>query len=325
MITNKEKRYLSESLGLLVSDFDLPAEERQKLPLYIRKLKLSGLVLEEKKVVAVKIDSLQNYTPKTLDTYREIIESAFNIPALFCLNELQPFERKRLIERRISFYLTGKQLYVPSLMMDLNEFRSRPPKTVEKFSPATQFMLLYHLQKCSLDGSTLSQVRTMIADAYSLMTIGRSVEELQTAQLCGVESRRSKTIRFRMERKELWEASLPYLEIPVAETLYCPELPASVKKINSGNSALAHYTNLRDSGPQTIALPRKEIGKLKRTINLYGSEFGGNLRIESWKYDPSVLSTNNRWVDPLSLFLCYRNDPDERVQLALAKLIEEVW
>jgi len=43
--------------------------------------------------------------------------------------------------------------------------------------------------------------------------------------------------------------------------------------------------------------------------------------IEVWSYDPATLSQDGI-VDPLSLFLSLRDDPDERVQGALRRMLE---
>ena len=46
-----------------------------------------------------------------------------------------------------------------------------------------------------------------------------------------------------------------------------------------------------------------------------------NARIETWTYAPALLA-DGKGVDPLSLFLSLRDDPDERVQAALAAMME---
>jgi hypothetical protein len=53
----------------------------------------------------------------------------------------------------------------------------------------------------------------------------------------------------------------------------------------------------------------------------YPSEFGGSVCIEIWKYEAALLSRDDV-VDPLSLYLCFRNEEDERVQRVLPELLE---
>ncbi len=45
--------------------------------------------------------------------------------------------------------------------------------------------------------------------------------------------------------------------------------------------------------------------------------------VEVWAYSPKSLATGAA-VDPLSLFLCFRDDSDERIQAALEQLVEEI-
>ena len=47
----------------------------------------------------------------------------------------------------------------------------------------------------------------------------------------------------------------------------------------------------------------------------------GMARVEFWAYDPVKLSDNG-FIDPLSLYLYYRNDDDERIQGELSRLID---
>ncbi len=49
--------------------------------------------------------------------------------------------------------------------------------------------------------------------------------------------------------------------------------------------------------------------------------YGADARLESWSYNPALLSDHPR-VDTLSLYLSLRKDPDERVQAALEDMME---
>ena len=43
--------------------------------------------------------------------------------------------------------------------------------------------------------------------------------------------------------------------------------------------------------------------------------------VQAWAYDPKLLAISPA-VDPLSLSLCFKDDPDERVQMAMEQLLE---
>jgi hypothetical protein len=56
--------------------------------------------------------------------------------------------------------------------------------------------------------------------------------------------------------------------------------------------------------------------------NVYGERVSwkSDVRIEVWKYNPRILSING-YIDPLSLYLCYREDTNERVAAEINELI----
>ena len=60
------------------------------------------------------------------------------------------------------------------------------------------------------------------------------------------------------------------------------------------------------------------------------NEFGGEYLFQIWKYDPSFINRISQSaydkVDPISLFLTYKEDQDERVQMELEHLINRfIW
>jgi hypothetical protein len=45
--------------------------------------------------------------------------------------------------------------------------------------------------------------------------------------------------------------------------------------------------------------------------------------LQLWRYNPKLI-TSEDYVDPLSLFLCFKEEPDERVQMALEEMMEKI-
>jgi 2,3-bisphosphoglycerate-independent phosphoglycerate mutase len=59
------------------------------------------------------------------------------------------------------------------------------------------------------------------------------------------------------------------------------------------------------------------------------NDYEGKYCIEVWKYSPVALTkgvTKQNNVDPLSLYLSLRENKDERIEMALEKIIENyIW
>jgi hypothetical protein len=254
-----------------------------------------------------------------LEIQKRILENNYKAPVVFCFNRLEPFERKRLIERKISFIAEGKQVYIPSLMMNLNEFVTGQVDVKKSFSPATQFLLLYHLQIKSLDDMPLVNIASLLME-YTSMTVNRSAKELESKGFCNIEGNKSKKIRFSRFGIDSWNAALPLLTSPIKRKYYLSELPHFNAMIQSGDTALSHYSSLNEGSLHCFAVSGRDFINKRNEYNFSPTRFGGSFCIEVWKYNP-VLMAGNNVVDPLSLYLCYKDDSDERVQNSLQEIL----
>lgn len=80
----------------------------------------------------------------------------------------------------------------------------------------------------------------------------------------------------------------------------------------SSINALAYYSDINEDVIEYYAVKQgysRQIGGANLKIT---GTLEGNICIEEWKYDPYLL-TQTEFVDPLSLYLCFRNKPDERI------------
>ena len=62
---------------------------------------------------------------------------------------------------------------------------------------------------------------------------------------------------------------------------------------------------------------KKWIKKIKTTSN-----YDGDYIVELWRYDPGIFTETN-YVDPLSLYLAYKDSEDERIEMALEQIIND--
>ena len=89
-------------------------------------------------------------------------------------------------------------------------------------------------------------------------------------------------------------------------------------------NALAFYTNINDDGRKYYAINHPDFLSLKKEKKITTiSDYDGDYIIELWRYNPGKIATSN-WVDPLSLYLCYKDAADEREEMALEQLLEKV-
>ncbi len=314
--------YIRRTTGLNVVPGILSDEARKGLPFYLRKADHREIFIEGRRVILDIRSTFRDLTPGQIAKQKELLEKHYSANVVFCFGEIASYQRKRLITHRVAFVLADKQMFIPFLFLDLKEFGNSPVLPKVKLGPLGQLLLLYHLQMRYIEDIPLGEITKLIP--VSAMSVSRGVSELVACNLCTLAGTKTKVIKFLYKKKELWEAALPLLDSPVKKTVFIETLPAGFEGLITGEEALEHYSNLYGSVVNRYAVSSKQYQLIKKQdslpeINLYDGEFA----IEIWNYPPELL-TNERYIDPLSLYLIYKDDEDERVQIALNEMIENV-
>ena len=309
--------YIQEIFGQQLVQIPLKKSLKNLLPLFITATyNIKTAQLFERTICLLFLNSDKDVTPEQLSKHKEIVEQTLEMPSVFVIKKIASYNTKRIIERRISFIVPQKQLFIPDLMMD---FRKVPKNTESKpslLSPMAQLILLYHLQKESLNGKTIKQVATLLDETY--LNVNRAINNLDFFEICDLQGGKERIILFESDKKQLWKKSLNVLTNPIKKTLFTDSM---LENTMSGMNALAHYTMLNDERKHTFAISNKELKKLNLPLN---TDFGEHC-IQIWKYDPKILSSNG-YVDRLSLYLQFMDTKDERIESALDLLIEQtLW
>lgn len=285
---------------------------------------LEGKLLSRDCVFAVPFDAPFD-PPALVAKHVSQIEAAVDATVIVLLPTLTASNRKRLIHQGVSFIVPGSQLFLPELAIDLRDHyrakRFRPPE-VETLSPTAQVLILTAaLHDGRIDGLNAAA----IADAIKVspMSISRAMEELRGSQLADIETAGRQTRLYpKLSGKALFEAAAPRLRNPVRKVRGLLHLPTTLRAPLAGESALARYTSLNEPRTTTLAVPARA---WKEIAPLVGEEIdladNPPVRIETWDYDPFVLTRGGDVVDPLSLFLSLKAE-DERMELAREQLLE---
>ena len=317
----KVEKYLENTFGIKTRLLPLGNEDKNKLPVYFRSYDIKTMKIFEQKILIIKMDFYTEGKIERLRKQAKVAEDILDIPVVFLFEKIEAYNRKRMIHKKIPFIVTDKQIFLPFLFIQLQENKDGETKQKEKLSPAAQCLFLYYLLRDKLTGLNFKALAKKLN--YGQMTITRAANTLNNLNLCKIEGHKNKTIVLDKNRKELWQEALKYLINPVEKEIY-----DSVKEYYkdfyiSGINALANYTNIAGENKKTIAVYKQ---KKKNLINNIDNSDEDNFKdiIQLWKYDPGIL-TENKYVDPLSLYLTLRDTDDERIEKELKKLIDELW
>jgi hypothetical protein len=304
------------------------AEAKLRLPIFLSQLyepfraKLFG-----REMYLMMAKQGKHPTPAELENHLRLLKNLLGLEVVFVLDVLPAFDRSRLLKRSIPFIVPHRQMFLPGGTIELREVHSKPiqEKSAEVFSMPTQLMLLHHLQKRAGNDVPFALYEWATALGYSRMSISRAHKELLDAGMVDASPLgKTVTVRFAGQRRDLWERALPMLRSPVQQEGYFRvKNDALSPMLEAGLTALAHYSDLADSRQRTLATWRM-VPPSPNTAEPVPYRDAGTVLIQRWWYPPVLLAEDERTVDRLSLFLSLRESADERIQSALAQLLEGV-
>ena len=329
---------MEETLGIQPTVTPIAKSYLDRLPMYIQvTFKLYRTNLFNTEIILAELKNKEELSIQQTEKQVQQVKNQFNQKVVVILENLQAYNRKRLIEKGINFIVPGKQLYMPDLLIDLRESYVNPkakPKN-ETLLPSAQFLLIYHIihrnQQWKLEEYPFKEIAKKLG--YTPMAITNAVDNLRHHGLIEVEGEKEKFIRFSYVRPELWNIAMErnLLVNPVLKTVFVDEKPESLFLLQSNASALPEYTDLNPSRQEYFAIEKTVFYGLQKGNALVNpNEYEGRYALEVWKYNPLTLvdelPNEMAVVDPLSLYLSVKASLDERIEMALDQILEKfIW
>lgn len=321
-ILDRVLRYLGELLG------DRPQVKEwaaDALPLHLReRYRLFRTHLFGREwVLAVEGDGWEPGTPSEYRSHARQLEQTAAVPVVLAVASMPAAVRNRMVQMNVPFLVPGTQVFLPLCMVNLQERHGESsPSSGRPLSPTAQVMVLYQILRGGLEIMPSKQIAKTLG--YSEMAIVKARSELEANRLCA-SRRYGKEVRLECDlpSRQLWDSALPFLRPPVFKRHWCRVTRPFPDSKAAGITALAERSDLSDDPTPTCAIEKKRFQELLEEGVLHGCPHreDANARIEAWTYDPALLA-DGKSVDPLSLFLSLRDDPDERVQASLAVMME---
>lgn len=246
----------------------------------------------------------KSITPSKVQLHLQMLAQQINKPCIIVLEDIPSYNIKRLIDQRINFIIIGKQMFVPSLMLDLRKMPAKNKDIKDTIPPLAQCMILYVLQIGYLT-ETINELTELFEVSYS--TANRAVRWLQSKGFI-FTGRVNNNIQFLFMGYELWDKALPYLISPIEKTIKVNTLP----------------TNTLLSGKYIISDNNKTFAISKDVSKDISEDINGQFTVDIWKYNPMILSKDKKHVDYLSLYLSLRDNTDKESSSIANKLIKEV-
>lgn len=316
---NETVKYINTILGENLQTRKMPQNRAKPLPLYINKTfeLREGKLLNKNLIFAIQKTN-EHYTPDQYKNILEQIEKKLNKPVVLILDKIEAYNRKRLIEKKVDFIIANKQLFLPTLLIDLKDF-IKETKPKGRLRPIAQLLVLYHILHEPLNKMTYAGLAKKLN--YNYLSISRAADNLKQHGVCEIKGSKTKEFFFGNNKKELWERASPYFKTPILKKILIEE-PVNAEKFYSGLEALAHYSDISGELKPKYAISKTTYQDLKETQKVpihEGNEEDYNMEV--WTYNPGILAFNE-FADPLSLYIIFRNNEDERIQMALEQILK---
>lgn len=339
---NKARRYLQDILGsdVIRGEWGKRWLKAELLPFFLQdRYTFYPADLFGQPCLLMVAHSTGKETPAVVRKHWQTVSKHFAGNVIYLVDAVDAYSRKRLIEQGVPFLVPGNQLYLPMFGIDLREyFRARTSSDKSQLSIAAQLVILRQILHHDCAGMPAKDLAAMLA--YSQMTVSRAIRELTEYQLVEVEAvGREKHLRFPLAGPALWERAHPLLQSPVKKRIWIAREDwyrgeAFGKPYTAGEAALAYYTLLADSTSNQWAMASQD-WTAHKNINILASGISEEsasyrrdkeaIELELWAYSPRLLTRNHSVVDPLSLWLSFEENTDERMEMAREDLLEQVW
>jgi len=316
-------RYLDETLG--VEATVTIRSNGQRLPPFLKELyRFAELRLLDTSFVLMIDRDANERPPATVRKHLNLVREKRDVTVVYVRRRVMAYNRKRLVEQRVPFIVPGNQMYLPPLGLDFREHFRRLQAERTTLSPATQVLVIHALLRHEDDVLVPAQVAERFG--YSRMTMTRVFDELETLGLGTVAMQgRERHLRFDVDRRNLWEKAQPFLRTPVTKRVFIQRVTPKPPGLVAGLAALAKYSMLAPPENPISALSRDDwkVVRGKQKVIEMREPDEHMQEIEVWSYRPHFFA-KGEFVDPISLYLSLRDNPDERVEAALDEMIRKL-
>ena len=257
-------------------------------------------------------------SPLNVQKQQAFLNGFFHKHVIYCVKSLEFHAAERMMARGIPFIVPGKGLSLPFLAVVLKTSIRRRPLASEKFSTFSQLVVLgVLLHKLSIPLAIKEIEKSLGCSHASAVNALLELEQLGFGE-------KKKTMQgnmefhFKLQGRELWEASQNYFVNPCKRQVGIMEKPIGIPLFKAGANALAERTMLSEVLPEVYAASLTDFRKGDYEIVLPNS---ADVVLQLWRYSPNILGDNG--IDPLSLALSLKDESEERVQMAVEEMLED--
>ena len=258
-------------------------------------------------------------TPGQIKKHILFLSEKFQIPFVYVGPLTDAHATERMIAARTPFIAPGKSLYLPFAGIALSRNNKTPVIQKDHLGYCAQLILLGVLLKKIPQPSGIADIlRVVPFGPSSIHTAFHELEHFKLGNESTLPGSRAKIFRFDLTGEELWNKAQDVLFNPCKRTVGLVAPPPENSATIAGADALAQISMLNEQSPTVLAMELAEFRK--HPVEIVPLE-SAEIKLQLWLYNPCIFGKDR--IDLLSLALSLKNDPDERVQIALESAMKE--
>ena len=273
----------------------------------------------------MEFHSKQIITEKILKHF-SILSESFDKKFVLLFNELRPYQRRSLVEKRIAFVVPYMQVYLPFIYVNFSENIVLNKPTIMSFTPSTQcvYLAILYQDTGMIDVNDLTKNLGL-----SKITIYRAISSLVAIKLVHEQGKATRKHYTRIDKESYWMKGKEYQISPIQKSIFLNSLPIGIDYFISNEAALSELSMMNTPQNITYAISKESAKKMDNSIlysekdEHYGTKINTKYTFEIWSYDPKLFTRNKR-VDIGSIYAELKKLDDPRIDIELETLLERV-
>lgn len=231
--------------------------------------------------------------------------------------------RNALVKNGVPFVDLPGNVFLPFMGIVLQDVYRKQLVKTDKMMPATQMVFLELLYMNDEESVLKSKVASKLN--LTKTSITRATAQLEEMGLIEqIKSGTEISIRRNCSRKEYYENAKAYLINPVQKVITVMRYEATIESFGAGESALSQLSELNPPRIEECAIYKgEEVIDQLEIVDARYEDWDDCLNVQLWKYNPSYFAREGR-VDPVSLACTFKGNEDERIEMCIEELLEEL-
>lgn len=293
------------------------------LPIFMAMREMELVELYGVKWIMVDILKETELTVNAMKKQRRKYENVLKYPIAYKVTIDNLAMRNAMVKNGIAFVDLPENVFLPFLGVVLQDVYRKQNIKTDKMMPATQMVFLELLYQESNSGLLKSEMAKRLN--LTKTSITRATAQLVAMGL--IEQKKSGTeisIKRNYPRREYFERAKEYLINPIQKMItvaYDEDISDAYK---AGETALGMSTSLNPPAIEEIALYKgEEIIDQLELVDIRYEDWPHCVKVQLWKYAPCYFAKNGK-VDPVSLICSFKDNHDERIEMCIEELLEEL-